>query len=885
MMPIRKLIITGLVLQAFFFVSGQDSVSNEGLLAKKEKKEEDKVEAIKSYSTGRIDKSTIIIDGKLDDEAWGAVEWGGDFVGHRPEFNVEPSQETAFKILYDDKYLYVGVRAFDTEPEKIVERMSRRDGFDGDFVEINIDSYNDKRTAFSFTASVSGVKGDEYISNNGNNWDSTWDPIWYLKTSIDDQGWIAEFKIPLSQLRFANKDHHTWGIQFTRRFFRKEERSTWQKVDPNAPGWVHLFGELNGISGIESQKQLEIQPYVVGSTSRFPSEEGNPYRDGTNSDANIGLDAKIGITSDITLDLTVNPDFGQVNADPSQVNLSAFQLFFREQRPFFLEGANVLSFGTSNGQTNLFYSRRIGARPSGYPDSDDEYVDSPNNTRILGAAKITGKNSKGFSWGFLESVTNKERADVTNDGQERKEIIEPLTNYSVARVQQDLNGGKTVFGAIATNVSRFNNNKNGLEFLHDNAQTAGVDLTHNFKGRKYGFDFKYGLSRVNGSQGAIYDNQTSSVRFFQRPDNDYKSVDSTRTSLAGTFGTFSFGKKSGNWNWEAGTNYKSPELDLNDIGFMQQTDNWNHWVWSQYKVNKPVGIFRSQRYNMYTERNFDFGGVSTGGGTNFNSNFEFKNFWNFGAGFWAGTERSSNSALRGGPSMILPGNFNFWYWLGTNSQKKVRVSWNQWYNWGNDDSRKSSGISLGLTIRPTDALSVRLSPQINLNENAVQYIAESNGTYLLGRIRQTTYSMSMRVNYNLTPNLTLEFWGQPFISSGEYSEFKRVSSPNASQFEDRFVEVQDSWVTFADDYYEIDEDGGGVDYSFDNPDFNVVQFRSNFVVRWEYTPGSTLFLVWANNGSYFDQSNKNGFGNLRSELGNLKGTNTFLIKYTYRFLL
>lgn len=890
MTPTKKILISGLFLFVFYFGLAQESANTNRAPLGKNKTEE--IVATKSYTTDRLGDKEIIIDGLLDDEAWNLVDWGGDFVGHEPEYNVSPSQKTSFKILYDSKYLYVGVRAHDTEPEKIVERMSRRDGFDGDLVEINIDSYNDKRTAFSFTASVSGVKGDEYVSNNGNNWDVTWDPIWYLKTSIDDQGWIAEFKIPLSQLRFADKENHSWGIQFTRAVFRKEEKSTWQPVNPTTPGWVHLFGELNGISGIKSQKQLEILPYVVGSTSKFPKEDGNPYLDtGRSSNLDVGLDAKIGLTSDITLDLTVNPDFGQVNADPSQVNLSAFQLFFREQRPFFLEGANVLSFrmGLGDDPDNLFYSRRIGARPNGYPDSDDAYVDLPANTRILGAAKITGKNAKGFSWGLLESVTNKQKADVTGfDGKERKEVVEPLTNYTVARVQQDLNEGKTVIGAIATNVKRFNNSSNGLEYLHDNAQTAGVDLNHNFKDRKYSLNVWLGGSRVEGTQGAIYETQTASERFFQRPNNDYKNVDSTRSTLTGTFGSVALGKQSGNWNVYIGSSYKSPELDLNDIGFLQQTDNWNHWIWSRYRVTKPTKLFRSQRYQIFTERNLDFGGVATGGGSSFNTNLELKNYWDFGMGFFAGQERVSNSALRGGPSMTLPGNFNTWYFIGTNSQKKVRVFWNQRFNWRYDDTGKSVGISFGVTVRPTDALRVSLGPNINWSDNSLQYIfneMESSGTYLLSRIEQTTYSMSVRANYNLTPNLTFEFWGQPFISAGEYSEFKRVANSNASALSDRYVDVQDDWVTLANDIYEIDEDGGGADYTFDDPDFNVVQFRSNFVMRWEYTPGSTLFVVWANNGSYFDQSDQNKFKDLGSELGNLRGTNTFLIKYTYRFIL
>lgn len=854
---------------------------------------QDEAEPTKSYTTAKLE-SPIVLDGKLDDEAWNQVEWGGDFIGREPEYKVAPSEETQFKLLYDDKFLYVGIRAFDSDPSKIVKRMSRRDGFDGDWVEINIDSYNDKRTAFSFSASVSGVKGDEYISNNGDNWDSTWDPIWYLKTSVDDKGWIAEFKIPLSQLRFADKENHTWGIQFTRRLFRKEERSVWQPISPTDAGWVYRFGELNGIKGIKPQKQLEIQPYIVSSVAKFEKEEGNPFRDtGNEVDANIGLDAKIGITSDITLDLTVNPDFGQVEADPSAVNLSAFRLFFREQRPFFLEGNNVLTFPTSGGRNNLFYSRRIGGRPQGSLGDNVEYSDFPSQSRILGAAKITGKNAKGFSWGLLESVTNRERAKVQyDDGSRGKEVVAPYTNYVVARAQQDINEGKTVVGAMMTNMNRFDNRGNSLELTHDNAQSGGFDIDHNFKDRKFGVTFKYMFSRVEGTPGAIYETQTASERFFQRTNNNHRNVDSTRTSLVGSASTFSFGKRSGNWRWALGSNYRSPQLELNDLGFLVQTDNVNNWGWSQYRVTKPKGIFRSQRYNFYYERNLDFGGVVTGTGGDANINLEFQNYWRFGTGMFIGGTNVSNADLRGGPSITYPGETNWWYWFGTNNQKKVRASFNNWFNWGNENYSKGSGINFNLRLRPNDALTISLSPNINWRRNDLQYITQVdyNGEqqYLLGRVEQTTYRMSLRANYNITPNLTLEFWGQPFIASGEYTDFKKVHLANSENYNERFQMFSTNQIQFneEDEVYEVFESGGtAADYEFSDPDFNIVQFLSNFVMRWEYIPGSTLFLVWSNNGSFFDQSENNSFRDLSSQLGNLNTTNTFLIKYTYRFIL
>jgi hypothetical protein len=846
----------------------------------------------RAYSTQRVEGEAPIIDGLLDDEAWNAVEWAGDFIGHRPDYKAVPSQQTQFKILYDEKYLYIGIRAFDTEPDKIVRRMSRRDGFDGDMVEVNIDSYNDKRTAFSFTASVSGVKGDEYISNNGNNWDATWDPIWDLKTSIDDQGWIAEMRIPLSQLRFTNNYNLTWGIQVQRMIFRKDERSTWQPVDPNAPGWVHLFGELNGLQGIKPQKQLEIQPYVVGSAQKYPKDEGNPYREtGSELGSNFGVDAKIGLTSDITLDLNVNPDFGQVDADPSAVNLSAFQLFFREQRPFFLEGNNILTFGTSGGQNNLFYSRRIGSRPQGRPtDEDIAYVDRPNNTPIIGAAKLTGKNAKGFSWGFQNAVTAEVNAFVTDTlGVERREKIEPITNFMVARMQQDLNEGQTVLGAIFTSVNRFDNTGNGLDLLHDNAQSAGIDWDQNILDRKYGFTVKFGYSQVNGTQGAIYQTQTSSERFFQRPDNTYREVDSTRTSLTGTFGAVTFGKRSGNFVYTIGSNFRSPELEINDIGFLVFTDNWNHWLNLRYRVNKPTTLFRTQNYSIYHEQNFDFGGNRTAINANFNGGVQFHNYWWFESGFSRRGQALSNAELRGGPALMMPGGHEYWFWISSNNQKKVRVSFDNWHYWGDENHARSSGMNMNVIVRPIDALNISLTPSVSWRDFGLQYLgndSERDGIYILGRIMQQTYSMTMRVNYNLTPNLTFEFWGQPFISAGTYSDFKRVTDSQASDFFDRYLPLSDDWMSYANGQFSVDEDGDQLtDYSFSDPDFNVVEFRSNFVMRWEYIPGSTLFAVWSNNGSYFDQSERNDFRNLSSQLSNLKGTNTFLIKYTYRFVL
>ncbi|MBK6282508.1 MAG: carbohydrate binding family 9 domain-containing protein [Draconibacterium sp.] len=353
---------------------------------------------------------------------------GNNFTQIQPEENKPPAQQTAFKILFDDNNIYVFIRAFDNEPGKISRRISRRDHFDGDMVSINIDSYYDQQTAFSFTAMASGTKGDEAITQNGQSEDESWNPIWYLKTSIDNEGWCAEMKIPFSQLRFGKKAAHIWGIQVQRRIFRLEERSIWQFIPKGSPGEVHLYGELHGIEGIKPNRQIELMPYVVARTERFEKEEGNPFMDGKKSAFSAGLDGKVAITNDFTVDFTINPDFGQVEADPSEVNLTAFETYFSERRPFFVEGKNIYQFQPSNtivihnmGGDNLFYSRRIGRSPHYYPQlGDNEYAEVPEATTILGALKLSGKTKNGLSVGILESVTANEMAEIDNNGSGEK---------------------------------------------------------------------------------------------------------------------------------------------------------------------------------------------------------------------------------------------------------------------------------------------------------------------------------------------------------------------------------------------------------------------------------------------------------------------------------
>lgn len=833
------------------------------------------------------------IDGIGNDPAWEQVPWGGgDFIQRTPDAGAAPSVQTYFKVLYDAHNLYLLFKNLDPEPSKIVRRMSRRDGFDGDWVEVNIDSYADKRSAFSFTASVSGVKGDEYVSNNGDNWDTSWDPIWYLKTSINEEGWVAEMRIPLSQLRFTNKAEHTWGIEVQRRFFRNQERSLWQYIAPTANGWVHRFGELRGIKGIRPQKQLEIMPYLVTKAETFQKEEGNPFRTGESYDVAAGVDAKIGITSDITLDLTVNPDFGQVEADPSQVNLTAFELFFREQRPFFIEGANILTFPVSSnfGPNNLFYSRRIGRSPqSSATLGPNEYSKQDSRTTILGAAKLTGKNRNGFSWGVLESVTQEERATIDNGGERREQIIEPLTNYFAARAQQDINKGNTIVGGMFTAVNRRINDPN-LNWLHKEAYSGGVDLIHHWKDRKFYVSGQFFGSYVKGSREAITQTQLSSERYFQRPDNAYSELDTTRTSLMGTGGNFVIGKRSGKLTWDLGGGWLSPMLELNDIGFLRQTDQIRQWGRVEYKVVNPVGITRSQYYNIYQSQQWDFDWRTIYRDYEINAFIELKNFWEAGNGLGFTEFGGSNADLRGGPFIRYPASFSYWAFFGTDGRKKLQVGMNPYFVWGMDNYTHQSNIDLDINYRPTNALRITVSPGWYINKSELQYVetgdVSGSPRYVMGSIDQATLRMSVRLTYMVTPNLSIQYWGQPFGTAGQYGNYKTVVDGANAEYHKRYSLIPPSWMSLNGSQFNVDEGANGtVDYSFAKPDFNFGQFKSNMVIRWEYIPGSTLFLVWTQemNGAFYTPRDV-GHQAYAFDF-NQQAHNIFLVKFTYRFVL
>jgi len=842
--------------------------------------------------------STVpVINGILDDEAWQSGTWVDDFTQQQPYNGRKASQRTEFKILFDEDNLYVAVKAYDTSPDSIVNRLTRRDQADGDLVGIILDSFHDLRTGFLFGVSSAGVKYDLMFSNDGQNEDESWDPNWWVKTSVNSEGWIAEMKIPFSQVRFEKNSGDVWGFDMARILYRNNETSFWQHIPRDAPGFIHMMGELSGLEQIKPRKIFDITPYGVAKTETFKAVPENPFMaKGKMSGINGGIDAKIGITNNMTMDLTINPDFGQIEADPSEVNLSAYETFFNEKRPFFIEGNNITNFGLGIGDggvgnDNLFYSRRIGRQPHGYPNLNDGWnADVPTNTTIIGAAKLTGKSKKGLSVGFVEAMTAEEKAEIDTVGGRKYETVEPLTNYMVGRVQKDINEGKTIIGGIFTSTNR-DLDANLSNFMHKAAYTGGIDFTQYFKDKNWMFNLNTAFSLVEGSKKALENTQKSSARYFQRPDNDYTVLDTNRTSLTGSGGRMQIVKMNGHWNFMSATLWKTPGFETNDLGYIREADQVLSVLWAGYNQWDPKWIYRSYNINGDFYTVYNFGGDWTGGGFEWNASMGLKNYWSVWTGGNVSSSSLSTGMLRGGPMMKLPGSSNVRFGFSSDNRKKLVFNVYTNGSKGMLNSSRNFNTGVDISYKPTNYLVLTVSPGFSKSFSELQYVSQINyngaDKYIFASIDRKTISTSFRVNLNLSPNLTFQYWGQPFVATGRYFDHKYIMAPMADSYTDRFWTYSKSQISADGNDFNVDENiDGKTDYTFGKRDFNVQEFLSNLVVRWEYNPGSSVFLVWSQTRS---SSNASGNLDLINDLENLfdggdnKPHNVFLIKFSYRF--
>ena len=837
---------------------------------------------LRVYHTCRLSTAKPVVDGKLDDACWKTGEWSGNYTQWIPNEGAKPSQPTQLKILYDDKNIYVAIRAFDSVPEKISRKAGRRDDFTGDMAGITLDSYHDHRTGFEFDVSAAGQKIDLLLTNPQNT-DMNWNAIWSVKTAKEDSAWTAEFEIPLSQLRYSNDSVQVWGLHAWRWIERLQQESDWELQTSTSPGILYLFGELQGIKGLPKSRRIEIMPYVSGKFNTFKAEPKNPFGDkGRNWAGNIGLDAKIGLASNFTVDLTVNPDFGQVESDPSVMNLSAFETFYDEKRPFFLEGKNIFSFDFDN--SSLFYSRRIGHTPSFYPSLDNnEFMKYPDNTSILGAAKVSGKTSKGLSIGILQSLTASEDARIDSLGKRKNINVEPITNYSVFRVQQDFHQGNTVLGGIFTSTNRFINTPQ-LKFMNRNAYTGGIDFLHQWHDKEYYLDAKLVASSITGSREAMTNLQQSSARYYQRPDIQYAHLDTTSNRLSGYGGDVKIGKGSkGLWRYSTELIWRSPGLDLNDMGFMQMADVIKQKNSVYCFVNKQVSMFRTYNFTLSETNNWDFGLNYLSSNANLNGYFEFLNKWALSTSVSYTTQALDTRILRGGSAMLLPEIWDQSLYVKTDPSAKICFELNTELSTSGCRSAQYYSVQPGLKYTPINTLKLSASFNYSGNRNDLQYITttgSNNGQrYILGKIDQKTLGITFRVDYNITPELSIQYYGSPYATVGKYSNFKRVTNYRANNYPDRFAGLTSTLNS--SNTYEVSENNNN--YTFSNPDFNFSQFRSNLVFRWEYRPGSQFYLVWSQDRTAFSQP---GSQNLNDGMSSIKGifpNNILLAKFNYWF--
>jgi hypothetical protein len=804
------------------------------------------------------------IDGRDDDDVWRSAELITGFQEFDPTEGKPPRFRTEARVAYDARNFYAFIRMYDPEPQRILKLLARRDiRTASDQIKIIIDSYHDRRSGYEFAVNPAGVKRDYAIYDDGNE-DDAWDGVWEASTAVDSLGWTAEFRIPLSQLRYAQAPSNTFGFAIWRDIDRYKERVSWPLYRRDVVGLSSQLGEIAGLSGLAAPRRLEMSPYVVTKNVTLP-KGGNDYSHPQKLTG--GLDFKYGLSSNLTVDGTVNPDFGQVESDPAVLNLGAFETFFQERRPFFIEGAGLLSFNLNCyavndcGSENIFYSRRIGRSPQ----LSNLYGDatSATGTNILGAAKITGRTPKGLAIGLLDAYTGREGGTLDR-------TIEPRSNYAVARATQDLRHGETTIGFIGTMVNR------GLDqwtdsSLRSSAAVGGVDFRHRFLKSRYEVNARIAGSRVTGDAGAIAATQRSSVHYFQRPDGglDY---DTSRTALGGYSGQLKFGKVGGGKiRFETSYQRVSSGFEVNDMGFLRRADWQDQATWATLQFNKPGPFFRRLYWNMNEWNDWTIAGLPLEHAVNTNVHFELPNsFWIHAGGTLGGLGTVyCDRCARGGPALrteqfVSP-------WLGIQGDTRWAVIPGVWFNyWGGDNGRSHSfNMNPTLDLRVLTGWTASLGFNYTWNTDDRQWYGNltdaGNVThYTFAHLVQRTASLQGRINFTATPNLTVQAYAEPFISKGQYTDVRELSAPRAASYPDRFKPYTDPAVV-------------------NNPGaFNFKQFRSNLVLRWEYRPGSALFLVWQQGRQ--DSEDQYGNRSFRGDLGRLfdaHADNTFLVKLSY----
>ena len=803
----------------------------------------------------RLTGSAPRIDGVLDDSAWSQAPAISDFVQKIPVEGAAPSVATEVKLLYDDDALYVGARLRRSDPSAIRTSITRRDGdSDAEVFIVSLDTYLDRRTAYSFSLSSGGVRGDFYHSQDSEDSgrEAQFDPVWSGRSRVDAEGWTAELRIPFSQLRFNAAPAQTWGLELTRNIADKSERVQWVLIPVSVSGYASHFGRLDGIADIPSARRLELLPYVATDlTFRANVNQANPFNKRTGGRA--GGDLKLGLGPNLTLDATINPDFGQVEADPAVVNLTAFETVFEERRPFFTEGNELLTGRGQSfiGRPSWFYSRRIGATPRGTASGD--FVDAPTNTTILSAAKITGRLASGLSVGALAAVTPREfaRTFTLANGSIGSTAVEPPSTFAVLRLQQELGSQQSNVGASLTQVHRLLDNRGGLlQLLPSDAVAGGADWKLRYLQGMYEITGWVGASRVDGDAAAISRIQRSSAHYFQRPDQDHVSYDATRTSLTGTSASLRVDKNAGRFvlgGIQLST--RSPGFDINDAGQMRSGDDVDFNADIQLRDTKPHEHFRFINFGTSTQAGWNFGGIRQYLRFNESAQITLHSFWRLNASGTRHVASLSDDLTRGGPLIGTPSAYQVSAQI--TSRPNVPTTWTARTVYFDDEfGGWRWDASSGITVRPAPQWQASVDPSYSRSVDGRQYVATQAGgsaatygqRYIFSFIERSTLSARFRLNYAVTPNFTAEGYAEPFAASGRFYNFGELGAARGREMR---VYGQTAGTTVA-----VERNGtrtvrdGNAAFTLPALDFNRLSFRSNLVLRWEYLPGSTAFLIW-----------------------------------------
>ncbi len=805
-----------------------------------------RMEAIKGEQSPKV-------DGRLEEGVWRQAHFIREFTQRDPHQGQPATQQTEVAFVYTEDALYVGAR-MRSDSGQVRALVTRRDREEtSDQLLVSLDTYHDLRTAYTFAVTAAGVRIDYYHpADFEGRREYSYDPVWEAETQIDSTGWSAEIRIPFTQLRFNAADPQVWGVNIARVTPARNEVAYWQLVGRNETGWASRMGELVGISGIRPSRRVELFPYAASEARVFSQvNEANPFSEKRQTAVRVGGDVKMGLGPSLTLDATFNPDFGQVEADPAEVNLSAFETIFAERRPFFIEGTQIL------GGRGEFYSRRIGAPPP--ISAPASFAESRPNSTILGAAKVSGRLASGLSLGLLTAVTDREQVRTYDAAKQLFADYEvaPRTGYGVIALQQEFGQAartSAVANLMLTAVERTLPDSGLLKnVLNHSAFTGLADYRIRWKGGQYDASAYVGFSYIEGDSSAILGQQRSSRRYYQRPDYETVRLDPRRTSLFGWKAGINHSKLSGkHFLWDVDYYEESPGLELNDLGRLGNGDDRGISAGARYRETTPGKRLRSYEMGSSFSNEWNYEGVRTFTQFSGYTAATLRNYWQINWDFAYFPRWQSDNLTRGGPLMqtasFAQSGVSLQSRPGARSRWRVGVS-------GNRDELDGWFVqpTAGLSFRAGSQWEVSIDPRFFKGTTSRQYIgtfaggsaATFGGRYIFSRLDRSEVSTRIRVNYAITPDLTLETYAEPFASSGRFYQFGELSAARSQDL--RIYGTAGTTVSAPDSLGRRRVTDGASQFNLPNVDFNVRSFRSNVVLRWEWRPGSTLFAVWQQN--------------------------------------